>query len=87
MMGLRKAAALGCAACVAIGVGVASAKPPGKPPGKQRGFTTQVKPYAVGLSGWSTRPIFSAADKVPETGWSASPTDSAWSASAAAFGF
>ena len=68
MMGLRKVAALGCVACVAVGVGVAGAKPPGKPPGKQRGFTTQVKPYAVGLSGWSTKPIFSAGDKVPETG-------------------
>lgn len=64
MMGLRKAAALGCAASVAIGVGVASAEPPGK----QDGFTTQVKPYAVGLAGWSTKPIFSAGDKVPETG-------------------
>jgi hypothetical protein len=64
MMGLRKAAAFGCAACVATGVGVASAKPHGK----QSGFTTQVKPYAVGLSGWSTKPLFSAGDKVPETG-------------------
>jgi hypothetical protein len=68
MMGPRKAAAVGCAACIATGVGVASAKPPGKPPGKQGGFTTQVKPYAVGLAGWSTKPIFSAGDKVPETG-------------------
>ena len=68
MMGLRKSTALGCAACVAIGAGVAGAKPPGTKHGKQGGFTTQVKPYAVGLSGWSTKPIFSSGDKVPETG-------------------
>ena len=69
MTGLRKAAVLGCVTCVAIGVGAASAKPPGgKHGGKQSGSTTQVKPYAVGLSGWSTRPLFSAGDKVPETG-------------------
>jgi hypothetical protein len=40
----------------------------GKPKKSQSGFTTAIKPYAVGLSGWETQPIISANDVVPETG-------------------
>jgi hypothetical protein len=40
----------------------------GKPKKSQNGFTTAVKPYAVGLSGWETKAILSANDIVPETG-------------------
>src|SRR5215216_2435498 len=43
--------------------GIAAGKPQ-----HQAGFTTTVKAYAVGLSGWQTKPILSANDDVPETG-------------------
>lgn len=35
--------------------------------GVAAGFTTSVKRYAVGLSGWETKPILSVGDVVPET--------------------
>ena len=40
----------------------------GKPKKDEAGFTTSVKRYAVGLSGWRTQPIISSGDIVPETG-------------------
>jgi hypothetical protein len=40
----------------------------GKPKQPQTGFTTGVKPYAVGLNGWNTHAIISANDVVSETG-------------------
>ena len=43
--------------------GLALAKPK-----SQEGFTTSVKPYAVGLAGWHTQAILSSNDVVPDTG-------------------
>src|SRR5215210_491419 len=66
MTGRTRAGALGCVAVsIAVVAGGASAAPPAG-----GGFVTKVKPYAVGLAGtgWTTRPILSAADVVPETG-------------------
>src|SRR6185503_2274180 len=48
---------------IAALTGLAIAKPK-----SQEGFTTSVKPYAVGLAGWDTRALLSANDVVPETG-------------------
>jgi hypothetical protein len=64
MIRMRRACTLGCLAGVAVGAAVASADPPGG------GFATAVKPYAVGVpgSGWTTQPILSSGDVVPETG-------------------
>ena len=49
------------------GVAAGDRKKPRKAPA---GFTTAVKPYAVGVpgSGWETKPILSVGDVVPETG-------------------
>lgn len=44
--------------------GIATAAPKKDP----EGHPTTVKRYAVGLSGWVTKPIISVGDKVPETG-------------------
>ena len=65
MRSLTRAGALGCLAGVAVVAGGAGAAPP-----DGGGFVTQVKPYAVGVpgSGWTTRPILSSGDVVPETG-------------------
>ena len=40
----------------------------GKPNNQPDGFTTGIKAYATGLSGWETHAILSAGDRVPETG-------------------
>src|SRR6266511_1313345 len=55
--------ALTLAAGIAV-AGIADGKPQNQPDG----FTTAIKPYAVGLSGWQTHAILSAGDVVPETG-------------------
>jgi hypothetical protein len=53
-------------AAVALAGEVAGARPPDS----QSGFRTAVKPYAEGVpgAGWTTQPIISAGDTVPETG-------------------
>ena len=67
-MQARRTIALAAVAAGVLGGGVAAAKPKPKPPKHQSGFQTAVKPYAKGLAGWTTEPIISAGDTVPETG-------------------
>jgi Alkaline phosphatase PhoX len=55
--------ALALAATMAV-TGIAVGKPKNQP----TGFTTAIKPYAVGLNGWDTHAIISSNDVVSETG-------------------
>src|SRR5919198_1692357 len=63
----KRTIAVAAMAAGALGVGVAAAHPKSK---HDDGFQTAVKPYAKGVtgSGWTTKPIISAGDIVPETG-------------------
>src|SRR5215208_4362535 len=65
MRSSTRVGALGCLAGLAAAASGAGAAPP-----DGGGFVTQVKPYAVGVpgTGWTTRPILSSGDVVPETG-------------------